>query len=60
MRLVPLTGLFLKRINSYGGLPRRGANPGPEGGRPSVEYWLNEGRGCDAAAEGLIEFRRRR
>jgi len=29
---------------AYGGLPRRGASPGRQGGRPSSAYYLNEGQ----------------
>lgn len=32
----------LVELERYGGLPRHVANPGPEGGRPSEEYYLNE------------------
>lgn len=31
-------------LEGFGGLPRRGANPGPLGGRPTFEYHLNEGQ----------------
>jgi len=29
-------------LAAYGGLRHDGANPKPQGGRPGVEYWLNE------------------
>jgi hypothetical protein len=32
----------LEELERYEGLRRHTANPGPQGGRPSDEFWLNE------------------
>lgn len=31
-----------KKLERYGSLSCRATNPGPEGGRPGDEYWLNK------------------